>query len=383
MDDLVFGWRVAIMTVMGVQLFALAAFLVTRNVERQADRLMAGLLLVVTGMLTQQAIGFAGFYDAFQWIDYLPLSNPLFYGPLLAGYVYALTVGPLDRRWLLAFAPGFIVLAYRSIVFLFPVASKDAWSDAVHRPFISPVLTILEISMAIAGIVTAWWLLKRYRRWLSEHSSMKAEFDLRGLDLLLIIAVIEVAGPVSVALIEAVVGRLDYYQAFPSFILLGASTLVLGLLALLQPRNPFPKAALEGVEVEGASLSEAPGDPVTPDLDDEPDWSAIGEEVERDIRAGAWYREPRFSLSQAAERLRLSERIVSSAINSGLDTSFNGLINRLRVEAVKTAMVDDHGDVLSIAFACGFNSKASFNRVFRDHTGMTPTQYRKSLRGGG
>ncbi len=374
MDDLVFGWRVAIMTVMSVQLVALTAFLLARNIEPVADRLMAGLLFVVAGMLIQQAIGFAGFYDAFQWLDYLPLSNPLFYGPLLAGYVYALTIGPLDRRWCLAFAPGLVVLVYRATLFVMPVAAKDAWTDAVHRPFVAPVLTVLEVALAIVGIAVAWRLLRRYRRWLSAHSSVKVEFDLKGLDLLLVTSVVVVLGPVTVALIEAVVGRLSYAQAFPSFILLGASTLVLGLMALLQPRNPFPKATTSG------QPEDADTDGQVQPTDDEPDWLAIGAEIERDIRAGAWYREPRFSLAQASERLRLSERIVSSAINAGLDTSFNGLINRLRVEAVKQAMAEDHGDVLPIAYACGFNSKASFNRVFRDHTGMTPTQFRKSLR---
>jgi len=34
-------------------------------------------------------------------------------------------------------------------------------------------------------------------------------------------------------------------------------------------------------------------------------------------------------------------------------------------------------DVLAIAFDAGFNSKASFNRVFKRLTGQTPTEYRR------
>ena len=34
----------------------------------------------------------------------------------------------------------------------------------------------------------------------------------------------------------------------------------------------------------------------------------------------------------------------------------------------------DH--LLEIALACGFRSKATFNRIFKQQTGLTPTQYR-------
>jgi len=32
---------------------------------------------------------------------------------------------------------------------------------------------------------------------------------------------------------------------------------------------------------------------------------------------------------------------------------------------------------LELALSAGFNSKSSFNRVFREMTGMTPSQYRR------
>jgi len=34
--------------------------------------------------------------------------------------------------------------------------------------------------------------------------------------------------------------------------------------------------------------------------------------------------------------------------------------------------------LLGIAFECGFNSKASFNRAFKKNTGLTPSEYKKS-----
>jgi len=38
---------------------------------------------------------------------------------------------------------------------------------------------------------------------------------------------------------------------------------------------------------------------------------------------------------------------------------------------------DPEADILRTALECGFNSKASFNRFFREHYGMTPSAFRR------
>ncbi len=53
-----------------------------------------------------------------------------------------------------------------------------------------------------------------------------------------------------------------------------------------------------------------------------------------------------------------------------------------RVEKVKKDLSDDqkgHLKLLSIALDAGFNSKSSFNVIFKKHTGMTPSEYREKV----
>jgi len=67
---------------------------------------------------------------------------------------------------------------------------------------------------------------------------------------------------------------------------------------------------------------------------------------------------------------------MSRTINLGLDTNFNRLINTMRVEHAKNLLKETDSNILEIALDSGFNSKPTFNRVFRDLSGQTPTQYR-------
>lgn len=86
------------------------------------------------------------------------------------------------------------------------------------------------------------------------------------------------------------------------------------------------------------------------------------------------------TLRLMAERMNTTENKLSYLINSGMNKNFYDLINEYRVEAVKKLLLDDnynHLSILGMAFECGFNSKSSFQSVFRKQTGMTPSQYRK------
>ena len=73
---------------------------------------------------------------------------------------------------------------------------------------------------------------------------------------------------------------------------------------------------------------------------------------------------------------------LSEAINSGVGKNFNDFVNSYRVKEVEQMLQDGKQEQLSllgIALECGFNSKATFNRVFKKMTGQSPSQYVSSL----
>ena len=90
------------------------------------------------------------------------------------------------------------------------------------------------------------------------------------------------------------------------------------------------------------------------------------------------YENPRLTLSEVAETLETTTKNISSTINVGFQMNFNDFINHYRIEAVKEKMNSgEHHTttLLGIAFDCGFNSKATFNRAFKKSILLSPKDY--------
>lgn len=92
------------------------------------------------------------------------------------------------------------------------------------------------------------------------------------------------------------------------------------------------------------------------------------------------YRKEDISLQSLSEELSIPSYQLSWIINKKMNVTFSGLVNSFRVEEVKKRLAsfqEDDKTILDIAFDAGFNTKTSFNRVFKKLTRMTPSQYRR------
>jgi AraC-like DNA-binding protein len=90
------------------------------------------------------------------------------------------------------------------------------------------------------------------------------------------------------------------------------------------------------------------------------------------------YEDPELSLTQMAKQLKTNPSILSKTINQGFQLNFNDFINNYRIEAVKgklKAGEQKTQTLLGIAYDCGFNSKATFNRAFKKVTGTSPKEW--------
>ena len=93
------------------------------------------------------------------------------------------------------------------------------------------------------------------------------------------------------------------------------------------------------------------------------------------------YLNENLTLKELANKLETSPNNLSQIINEKFNRNFYEFINEYRISEVKSLLADpdySHYSILGIAFESGFNSKSTFNSVFKQFTGKTPSEFRRS-----
>jgi len=90
------------------------------------------------------------------------------------------------------------------------------------------------------------------------------------------------------------------------------------------------------------------------------------------------YLEAEITLKILSSQLKVSAEFLSEIINTDFNKNFFDFINYYRIEEFKSQIKNEKNKkltIIGIAYDCGFNSKATFNRVFKKATGLTPSEY--------
>ena len=97
------------------------------------------------------------------------------------------------------------------------------------------------------------------------------------------------------------------------------------------------------------------------------------------------YTDGNLTLQKLATKLSIPAQHLSQVVNEQLNQNILDYINSHRVEEAKRRLADParkHISILAIAEEVGFNSKSSFNSVFKKHANITPSEFRKSAPNG-
>ncbi|MFC4872760.1 helix-turn-helix domain-containing protein [Negadavirga shengliensis] len=100
--------------------------------------------------------------------------------------------------------------------------------------------------------------------------------------------------------------------------------------------------------------------------------------IEHAMKKDKLYLDATLNVKKLAEHTQITPKMISAVLNGHLKQSFNEFVNTYRIEEVKRRLLEPqngHLTISGIAFESGFNSQATFQRSFKNHTGMSPKAY--------
>jgi AraC-like DNA-binding protein len=402
MARITLDWLHIVALLGAVQGLLLAGVLAARKRNRTANRLLAGLMLAFTVYLMASAYYAAGLVAVFPHFFGAGYPMPLLFGPLV--YLYAVTASDRLRRlkpWdALHFVPFVAAVVMGLPIYLMSGADKVALYDALQhgaRPLVIQVFDPLKLVSGVSYTAATLIFLRRHRARIQDNYSSLERVNLQWLVRLAVAG----AGIWGLAVAFQATHVLQGLRRGDDVITLAVALLVYGIgyMALRQPEifrfdtAEFPVAGKESVaplgrpgEPEDAPESVDEGESSGPRYERSglTEWeaaklrNALSDAMDREEP----WRSSDLTLADLAGRLSTTPHKLSEVLNSKLQQTFYDFVNGYRVRYVQRRIKEEDSrnlTILSLALDAGFASKSTFNDVFKKHTGLTPSAYRRSV----
>jgi AraC-like DNA-binding protein len=320
------------------------------------------------------------------WLEHLPyeipfLVIPLVYGPLL--FLYVRTLISEEPKWswidLAHFAPFILFLG---LAFLFRTRPDETSSLPVwaHPTRLAKMIYELLIFASFTTYsITVYVLLTRHRKAIREEFSFSSSKIT--LTWLLFVSITVYASYLLTFLsagIQMLVIHLPFDPKIFSFTGLTLFSFAFSFYGHRQAQI-FSLAGKIQEPQENGTVNSAKY--AKSGLHNE-DLQKFAGAIDDLMRRKKLFLNPELSLAEVSTELQIPKHHLTQAINTELGKNFYAYINELRVKKFMEMVVDlkfkDY-TFLAIAFECGFNSKSTFNSVFKRITGFTPSEYLHSL----
>lgn len=329
--------------------------------NKQSNRILALLIFSISLWLIDHFLRLAGIYNEKPNLYFLPIFYSFAFGPLIYFYVKTLInqAFRLQKNDILHFIP----VIFQAGLYLFLTTQsynfKNWYWTNIHQNLTYKIeFDGTWISMLIYLFLSVR-LIQKYQINVANYFSELSKIKLNWLKKVLILLLI-----LSVQWLVEIILR-DYFNLYFNY---DYSIQILGVLALTLAVGGIKQSNLNEVQFEE---DVAPKTKIL--IDDE-----VIEQIKNEMKSKSLYLNPTLSLADFSKEIKLNPKIVSQQINAGLGKSFNDFVNEYRVEEVKRRLNSSDIEkitILGIAFESGFNSKTTFNRIFKDFTGKAPRDF--------
>ncbi|MEN8704124.1 MAG: AraC family transcriptional regulator [Polaribacter sp.] len=374
-----------ILVVQGLIFVALlfARYFKQKNIS---DLFLGLILLIICYEQTCYTVGFMGWYNVFRntKINYFLIPMGVAIAPLIYFYVKTITTSNFKFRkkdWL-HFLLAFCLIIFRLGIYVydslqpgFNETQNGVLKLSIEEPIVSPLWVFVSFAQMLLYLAFTFQLFYNYRKRIREYFSNTYKLELNWILSFLIAFTLIFLYSSLQDIVGSLIIELNYKQRWWLNIFMALVVLFVGIKGYFTDTTKLNKLTFsfspnpESIPQQKNNMSEFSSE----DL----------EKVSNYMKTEKPYLNPDLNLSDLSTSLNFSRAELSKIINIGFAKNFNDFINEYRVNTFKEKLESgEHKDfsLLGIAYDCGFNSKATFNRVFKKVTQTSPTEFLNTLK---
>lgn len=380
--------------ILAIQGFVFAILLLFRySKQSNITDLFLGLILLITVWhQSTYTIGFMGWYDTYRntKVNYFLIDLSLLLAPLIYFYVKSITTPHfrLGKKDFYHFIPIILFVLFKLFIFVYDALQIDFAESQngylVRNLEFKYTNLLLDVIIKIQLAAYLFYTTKRFYKYRSRLPNIFSDtyaLQLNWVRNFLIIYIALFVYMTCQDLVNLFFADLSWLQEWWYYLFSSIAIIYIGMVGYFTNTSKLNQVKPNHSDVlQEVLYNQSKTEPIKTnkpnDLKENLDRLNLFMQNEKP------YLKPDLNLIELANSLSLTRAQLSELINIGMNKNFNNYINELRVNAVKEMLNNGKHKELSllgIAYDCGFNSKATFNRVFKTHTGISPSAYLKSL----
>ncbi len=365
-----------LLLLIGMTQGVITSVLLLRSKKNQPSNTFLALALIAFCLLSSKMLFNSLDLYSIAYLNYFPLGIDFAIAPLIYFYISSLITPnfKFQTKQLLHFVPFLLFQSYAFFIYFITLGldSREEKNALVQDYWHAPIKMwedYLNIGFIAIYLLIGFFKLKEYRQKINDSISDNTYPTFGWLMKIFILSSV-LWGIICInMLLDVFFGFRNHYIFHWQIFYLYTAFLIyyLGFVGYQQP----------SFDIQGIDTLKKPNKQISDEK-----FNTIEVKLCKALEQDKVFLNPTLNAKDLAKKLSISQANLSVVVNQAFNKNFRDLINHYRLEEFKTKLAendDSQFSILSLALDCGFNSEASFYRIFKKQTGMSPKEFANSV----